>query len=431
MNKQIHTMKKIITLFAIVFSTIGMAQPLGVAYLTVTTSGNPNTPNGIWPNQLITIIDSNAAASFSFTFLTDQNGVFADTIPLLNQTGNLMLYSVCNGASVLQAVVPYQTLPSFAVVNLSTNLNICSNTTGSNGIINVSGMLFNTANPMGVWANETVYIEERPASGGSMTYTDITNSMGEFNQSFSTQSFSGYIKLYAFNCIGDSVVANLPYQLNSVNDSANLVAFVVDSCAGNPNPVACNVSFVVDTVNSFQGQVVLWNVSQSSFPNSITQYVWDFGDGSIVVGQYPIHQYAQAGSYNVCLTMYELDNVGDTLCTSTYCDSLGMDLNGNLIYKGTTTGFGLVVIDPATIGLNEDVAEIVAYPNPADQQIELTGLDGKEVNYFIFDMSGRSIQEGQLDAGASLNTSNISNGLYLLNIQSNDRLETIRIQIKR
>ena len=430
MNKQIHTMKKIITLFEIIFSTIGMAQPLGAAYLTVTTSGNPNTPNGIWPNQLITIVDSNAAASFSFTFLTDQNGVFADTIPLLNQTGNLMLYSVCNGASVLQAVVPYQTLPAFAVTNLSTNLNICSNTTGSNGIINVSGMLLNAANQTGVWANETVYIEERPTSGGSMTYTDVTNSMGEFNQSFTTQSFSGYIKLYAFNCTGDSVVANLPYQLNFVNDSANLVAFVADSCAGNPNPVACSVSFIVDTVNSFQGQVVLWNVSQSSFPNSISQYVWDFGDGSIVVGQYPIHQYAQAGSYNVCLTMYELDNVGDTLCSSTYCDSLGMDINGNLIYKGMSTGFGLVVIDPATIGLNENTIEVIAYPNPANDRIQLSGLEGKEVNYSIFDMSGRVIKEGQLDADASLNSTELSNGLYLLNIQSNDRMETIRIQIK-
>ncbi len=430
MNKQIHTMKKIITLFAIVFSTIGMAQPLGAAYLTVTTSGNPNTPNGIWPNQLITIVDSNAAASFSFTFLTDQNGVFADTIPLLNQTGNLMLYSVCNGASVLQAVVPYQTLPAFAVTNLSTNINICSNSTGSNNTISVSGFLIGNPASSGTWSNETIYIEDRPSNGGSILYMDVTDAMGEFGQTFTAQSISGYLKLYAFNCFGDSVVSNLPYQFNALTDSIVLITVMGDSCFGNPAPAVCNGSFIVDTVNSFQGQVVLWNVSQSSFPNSISQYVWDFGDGSIVVGQYPIHQYAQAGSYNVCLTMYELDNVGDTLCSSTYCDSLGMDINGNLIYKGMSTGFGLVVIDPATIGLNENTIEVIAYPNPANDRIQLSGLEGKEVNYSIFDMSGRVIKEGQLDADASLNSTELSNGLYLLNIQSNDRMETIRIQIK-
>ena len=95
-----------------------------------------------------------------------------------------------------------------------------------------------------------------------------------------------------------------------------------------------------------------------------------------------------------------------------------------------STGFGLVVIDPATIGLNENTIEVIAYPNPANDRIQLSGLEGKEVNYSIFDMSGRVIKEGQLDADASLNSTELSNGLYLLNIQSNDRMETIRIQIK-
>jgi len=421
------------TLFASLLVSIGMAQSLGAAFIDVTTSGNPNMPNGIWPNQTFLVIDSSFSGSLqgSYTFITDQNGISQDSIPLISSVGFLNFYSVCNGASVLLSSATYQVTPAFPFVNILVNLNICSNgPASSNGLFDISGILIGNSTASGAWPNETIYIEDHRSNGTTAAYTDVTNAIGEFNQMFLTTSFSGYVKLYAFNCNGDSVVSNLPYQFNSLNDTLSYSVVMSDSCFAPPANLLCNSSFVVDTVNSLQGQVVLWNDSQSMFINTLTQYVWDFGDGTIVVGQYPTHQYAQAGVYNVCLTMYELDNIGDTLCSSTYCDTLGMDVNGNLIYKGMTTGFSLIVIDPSTIGLEEESIELVAYPNPAKESIQLSGLEGMEANYSIFDMSGRSVKEGRLDANSSVNIAELSNGLYLLNIQSNQVLETIRIQIK-
>lgn len=44
------------------------------------------------------------------------------------------------------------------------------------------------------------------------------------------------------------------------------------------------------------------------------QYSWDFGDGSTSTEMYPYHEYASAGSYNVCLTVSLNGECTDTQC---------------------------------------------------------------------------------------------------------------------
>jgi len=55
-------------------------------------------------------------------------------------------------------------------------------------------------------------------------------------------------------------------------------------------------------------------INTSTSEHDITSYMWNFGDGHNGDGQNPNHTYAQAGVYNVCLTI--TDNTG---CTSTIC----------------------------------------------------------------------------------------------------------------
>ncbi|MDC3305806.1 PKD domain-containing protein [Flavobacteriales bacterium] len=50
----------------------------------------------------------------------------------------------------------------------------------------------------------------------------------------------------------------------------------------------------------------------------------DYGDGNIDynIGSSVNHTYANAGTYYVCVTVWETDSAGSVLCTDTYCDSV-------------------------------------------------------------------------------------------------------------
>ena len=199
---------------------------------------------------------------------------------------------------------------------------------------------------------------------------------------------------------------------------------VCDTLVVTSNNAACMAEFIVDTVNSINGDVVLWNTSTLSSPNAAYQFTWDFGDGNFSNQDFPTHFYNQAGVYNVCLTLTEASG-----CTSTYCDSLGMDQNGNLIYKGQSTGFKLVVIDPATIGQEENLEDQVAiYPNPAEEILYINGIDQRG-ELIIQDLQGRVVRKEKLEAQQNeLRIDELVKGVYIFQILSGD--EQIRhIQI--
>lgn len=58
----------------------------------------------------------------------------------------------------------------------------------------------------------------------------------------------------------------------------------------------------------------------STSDHDIISYQWNFGDGHTGDGQNPYHTYAEAGVYNVCLTI--TDNTG---CTSTICHEITVE----------------------------------------------------------------------------------------------------------
>ncbi len=55
----------------------------------------------------------------------------------------------------------------------------------------------------------------------------------------------------------------------------------------------------------------------------ITSYHWTFGDGATSDDPYPMHTYAEAGTYLVCLTIVTNDG-----CTSTYCHEVSVEEGG-------------------------------------------------------------------------------------------------------
>lgn len=68
-----------------------------------------------------------------------------------------------------------------------------------------------------------------------------------------------------------------------------------------------------------------------------TSWLWDFGDGTTSTEQNPIHEYADEGNYEVCLS------ISSDSCESTYCEDVYVYGYGDLCY----TWFDYVVTDLA------------------------------------------------------------------------------------
>jgi PKD repeat protein len=98
----------------------------------------------------------------------------------------------------------------------------------------------------------------------------------------------------------------------------------------NPPPPCNNQSnfnFVRSTSNS---QVYTFI---PAYQNSSAQYIWTFGDGTGSQSMIATHQYAQPGTYTVCLTVWRGPNCASTTCKTiqvTYqvnCDSVFVNYN--------------------------------------------------------------------------------------------------------
>jgi len=54
----------------------------------------------------------------------------------------------------------------------------------------------------------------------------------------------------------------------------------------------------------------------------ISQWLWDFGDGTTSVEQHPVHEYGEEGTYNVCLEVLGASRS----CSSIFCDQLTLEI---------------------------------------------------------------------------------------------------------
>ncbi len=204
---------------------------------------------------------------------------------------------------------------------------------------------------------------------------------------------------------------------------------VVTASGSNPSPLQCNAFYVVDTVNSglFQNQLIIWESSNSN--GNIVSYSWDFGDGTTINTQYPSHTYATTGVYPVCLTIVALDSAGVDTCVSTFCDSVGFDANGNLVYKN---GFTINIIDPATVGLEDLVLEssLVMYPNPAQGEVNLSWDASVNVDRItVFSITGTKVKELSPN-GSEVEISGLSSGSYMVRVDSETASKTLRLIVE-
>lgn len=81
------------------------------------------------------------------------------------------------------------------------------------------------------------------------------------------------------------------------------------------------------------------------------------------------------------------------------------------------------IISTSVIEMN-DSNKIVAYPNPFNDQLNFTGLNGNE-NFYLFDSYGREVFEGTDIQNQDFRQ--LPKGLYFLNISGDNRYQTLKL----
>jgi len=205
----------------------------------------------------------------------------------------------------------------------------------------------------------------------------------------------------------------------------------LDTTCEDPTPSSCEASFylAIDTSNLYN----VFVVNTSTGTTSNTTYTWDFGDNSTSTQENPTHSYGDYGKFRLCLTLY---NANEN-CTSTFCDSIGLDSNGNLYKNGAFTIQVLRDWELTSIKSGDDFGSVKVYPNPSKGHlmIEVDEASNEQGTIEIFDMAGKKVlSSNAFQAGVrftSLDLSQLTDGIYLLRLQQGQKTYTTKIAVSR
>ncbi len=167
----------------------------------------------------------------------------------------------------------------------------------------------------------------------SICGADFTSSSVGFKATFTSTSTDTTTSTRYVWSFGDG---GLSHQVNPVHNYAaagkyDVCLTITDSTESFCDSTFCDSVTITapvstcgaDFTDSTNGQEAIFT-STSTDTTSATQYNWNFGDGGISHQRNPIHRYAAAGKYDVCLTI--LDST-ESFCDSTFCDSVTVTPN--------------------------------------------------------------------------------------------------------
>ncbi len=76
------------------------------------------------------------------------------------------------------------------------------------------------------------------------------------------------------------------------------------------------------------------------------------------------------------------------------------------------------------IGNEENIYDLTLYPNPTQSELNIATVDGREVSYRIVNYLGQEVSKGQFSTKESINVSNLTNGIYIFEINDGQKSVT-------
>ncbi len=184
-----------------------------------------------------------------------------------------------------------------------------------------------------------------------------------------------------------------------------------DACdgVGTSDPITITFGTTPTAAGSYttSGNVVTFANTSSN----ATSYSWDFGDETNSSSANPSHAYAANGSYNVTLTA----------------------INGNCT---DVTTFTIVI----SVSLEElsGLTSVDLYPNPAVDEtvLRFESALSQSANLVITNQLGQIVCESELELDNGVNvttiqTSTLSNGLYFVNLSTENGMITRKLVVKK
>jgi PKD repeat protein len=191
-------------------------------------------------------------------------------------------------------------------------------------------------------------------------------------------------------------------------------------------PCLAHFSLAIDTTTPFH-----FFILNTSIIRTTSTFHWDFGDGTTSNLMIPTHSYANFGMYYVCLT------VSDTFCTSTFCDSIGMDSNGILLKQGA---FGFETLDFTTVATETGTKEITSateyciYPNPSngDVYVDYDATTAAPLTIRVADITGKVVKTKSVSGQRGKHTetidiSDLQPAIYFMTIESEGRQKNYKL----
>jgi PKD repeat protein len=177
-----------------------------------------------------------------------------------------------------------------------------------------------------------------------------------------------------------------------VNLSGEFWVQVTDfnQCTKQSEPV--EVIFHPFPESDFSFEIINYIVSFVNNSQGAASYHWDFGDGNTSEEENPQHQYATAGQYEICLTVYS-----EFGCPHTQCQTMSI-----------------------TVGVTDHLlqSEINAYPIPFDQWLNVSFTESHFWQVIeMVNVTGQVVLRKEASPGANimkLNTSQWEPGIYMI-----------------
>ena len=246
--------------------------------------------------QLITLKARSSNPPFVYfqKLVTDNYGYFSQTIEFPYSKGIVDVSTIdCNGQFITHSL-PF----SFNQTNLTTSFVICYN-------------------PQVTYCRSDFLYLTDPKRPGNIIFKETS---------------IGDIQNWQWD-FGDGNFSDKPNPTHQYLEDGNYdICLTVSGTNGNCTDVFCdNISVKSDTVcaalftyiehfgtpNTLQ----FWDLSQGD----ISDWLWDFGDGTTSTNQYPIHTFPAEGTYEVCLTITDISGT----CTDVFCSEVIAGLNSD------------------------------------------------------------------------------------------------------
>ncbi|MGD0711386.1 MAG: PKD domain-containing protein [Bacteroidales bacterium] len=183
----------------------------------------------------------------------------------------------------------------------------------------------------GQWKHQLTDTLDSTACQASFGY-DTSNTLP--NLIYFTDYSSGYINSWYWT-FGDSTTSTLQNPTHTyAGDGTYYVCLTISDIDSNGNvicsgtycayivignqPIACQANFGYYTDTTHGNMFSFYDYSSGN----INSWLWTFGDSTTSTLQYPVHTYANTGTYTVCLTVSDIDSSGNVVCSNTYCTTV-------------------------------------------------------------------------------------------------------------